>query len=232
MSWTDKKALEQINKLRDEFDVKLFIETGTFHGVNAAVQANNFKSVITCEVNLKYYQEAWVRLHKYPNVIQICQDSAHFLHTLTYFVDPLQPWIFFLDAHFYDPELAPEDRWVVLKELKALKGVKNCIIIIHDFQCNGLGHLNYAGQSLNLDLVLPALSEINPDFHFYGNTYETCDILTSDRVAAGEVANLSLDADVVNNLTYAWSKPEKTYRGLLYCTPKALDLAKFDLVSL
>lgn len=235
MSWTDKKALEQIIKLRDYYNISSFIETGTFKGVNAAVHANNFKTVITCEKIEEYYLESKKKLSSYKNIELVHDDSVHFLSELSRLIitEYISPMVFiYLDAHFYDPTLKPEDRWVVIKELQALKNLYTCVIAIHDFDCNGLGHLIYDGQNLNFELLKPYLYGVNPNFHFYGNTKETCDILTKERVAAGEIPNLILDAVTDDNLTYVWSNEIKTYRGILYCTPTALDLTKFDLTPL
>lgn len=232
MSWTDKKAIEQITKLRDYYSISTFIETGTFKGVNAAVHANNFEIVVTCEKIEEYYWEAKDKLFHFPNVYVVLANSPDFLEHINRLTSGIELIFIYLDAHFYDPSLKPEDRWVVIKELQALRGAHNCVIAIHDFDCNGLGHLTYDGQNLNFELLKPYLYGVNPNFHYYGNTKETCDILTKERVSSGEIPNLILDDVTDNNLTYAWSNETKTYRGILYCTPTALDLTKFDLTPL
>jgi hypothetical protein len=232
MSWTDKKALEQIMNLRDYYNIKIFIETGTFKGVNAAVHANNFETVLTCELMGQYYWEAKKKLFPYPNVHVILERSPIFLKRIKPFIVGVEMVFIYLDAHFYDPQLPTDERWVVIKELQSLAGLDNCVIAIHDFNCNGLGHLEYDGQDLNFQLLEPYLYDINPNFHYYGNTKEGCDILTKERVSAGEIPNLILDEVTDDNLTYAWTQESKTYRGILYCTPTQLDLTQFDLIKL
>jgi len=50
MVWIDRLATKQFLKLRDEFNIKTFIETGTFNGVNVKFYAQHFKEVLSCEV--------------------------------------------------------------------------------------------------------------------------------------------------------------------------------------
>ena len=226
MSWTDKKALEQIIKLRDYYNIDTFIETGTFKGDNAKLHANDFKKVITCEVNKEYYLEAKKKLAPYRNVECILESSFELLPKIKHFTD-LE--LIYLDAHFYDPSLPKEDRWVVVKELVSLKNTNNCVIVIHDFDNGELGHLNYDGQPMNFEFLSQYLNAVNPNFHYYTNTLETCDILTVDRIQSGEIPNLEINDTIIDNMQYVWSNPTKTYRGLLYCTPTELDLTKFDL---
>jgi hypothetical protein len=236
MSWTDKKVIEQITKLRDLYKSDYLVETGTFMGVNAAVHAHNFKYVFTCELVEEYYNKANKRLKQFSNVTTINQSSVSFLKDIVnifkavFIIYGTRP-IIYLDAHFYDPALPKEDRFVVLKELKSLEGLAESIIIIHDFKCNGLGHIVYDGQPLNFELLKDGLYGVNPNFHFYCNTKETCDIMTEDRIRSGEIPGLEPDDYTIDNIKYAWSDESKTYRGLLYCTPTELDLSNFDLVK-
>lgn len=226
MSWTDKKSLEQIIKLRDFYSIKTFIETGTFKGDNAKLHAYNFDNVITCEIVKKYYKEALEKLKNYKNVKCILKSSPEFLSEIKGFTEMS---LLYLDAHFYDSTLPKEDRWVIIKELVALKNTTNCVIIIHDFDNGELGHLNYDGQPMNFEFLEKYLYDINPNFHYYTNTKEGCDILTIDRIKAREVPNLELNETIIDNMQYVWSSDIKTYRGLLYCTPTELDLTKFEL---
>jgi hypothetical protein len=231
MSWSDVKSLQQIKKLRDHYNIKTFIETGTFHGINAMVHAVDFDKVITIEINKDYYTSALNKLQLFKNVELILGDSPQVLVTLRPRIKE-EPCVFiYLDAHFYDSSLPPKERWVILRELKALEGTPNGILAIHDFD-NGLGHLVYDGIPMDFALLKDFLYNINPGFSYYTNTKNTCDIITKDRVKAGEVLNLVLDEFTADNLDYAWSDEVKTYRGILYCTPTPLDLSNFELIEL
>ena len=233
MSWTDKKSIEQILKLRDELNISTFVETGTFKGINAKFHAQNFKEVLTCELLDEYFKMAKERLKNYKNVHIFKKSSPDFLK---WFIKEYKQQkrtdivFFYLDAHFYDPNLPPGQKWVVINELKALKGFKNCIICIHDFDCEGLGHCIYNNEPLGLPLIKEDLMEVNPNFYFYTNTKDFCEIYTKETIA--NVTGISLDEDTLDNLRYAWTSEIKAYRGILYAVPKKLDLNHFQLKEL
>ena len=221
MSWTDKAAVKHICELRDIFKVNTLVETGTFKGITAKLQSGNFKKVLTCELVKEYYDASIKKLKDNPNVSVFHMDSSEFITDFIkrYKREGRTDYIlFFLDAHFYDPQLKPEDRFVVLKELKALKDFNKAIIVVHDFD-NNLGHITYDGQPLDLELMQEDLLKVNPNFKFYTNELGSCDIVTKQEVIDGEVDGLEPDFPTLDNLEYLWATPRLTYRGLLYCTP-------------
>jgi len=215
MSWTDKQAIRVINQIRAFYKVKTFIETGTFMGIGAEVQSKNFEKVITVENNPVYWNRAKDRLRKIKNVEQVLDDSENFLFK---FASPKEPTIFYLDAHFYNPN---GPRWQVKRELEAMKGMRNAIVIIHDFD-NNLGHCVYDGERLGMNVVKEGLLGVNPNFHFYTNNLEGCDIMRPEEVK---------DPVMKDNLKYAWKTPRLTYRGILYATPTELP-DSFGLVKI
>ncbi len=230
MSWTDKKSIEQILKLRDQFNISTFIETGTFKGINARFHAQNFEEILTCESKDEYFEIAKRKLKSYNNIYVYKQSSPEFLKWFvkTYNDKGRHDIIFiYLDAHFYDPTLPPDKKWVVLNELKALEGFKNCIICIHDFDCEGLGHCIYDGEHLGWTLIGKDLMKVNPNFYLYTNAKQFCEIYNEETIA--NVPGINLDEDTLDNLKYAWSSEVKTYRGILYATPRELDLDCFQL---
>ena len=222
MSWTDKEALRTINKLRDEFGISDFIETGTYKGVNADIQSKNFNRVFTCEINPDYYIQANLRLKDRENVYIEKMDSPSFLRRIMNKLPKKTIKFIYLDAHFYDPNLPKEQRFVVLRELRALAKNNKCIICIHDFDNGKFGHITYDGQPLDFNLLQYELRDINPDFYYYTNT--ECDIVKS-----GKEIGLEDDDEMESTLKFVWSSPEKTKRGILYCIPKKLDLKKYKL---
>ena len=115
----------------------------------------------------------------------------------------------------------------MLDELRILKGMKKAIIIIHDFD-NGLGHITYDGVSLDMNLLRKDLLKVNPNFKFYTNELSSCDILTlkelDDKHFEKGMDDFTNYQDMKENLEYAWSKPEKTYRGILYCLLKKVNI--------
>ncbi len=225
MSWTDNKSISVIKYLRDKYNITSFIETGTFMGVNAQLHSNNFDWVHTCEKVMKYYLEAGERLYKSENVLQAFSTSPEYLKwTAKYYKNTM----IYLDAHFYDPEMPKgKGKFVILNELKSLKGYSGPIII-HDFD-NGLGHIVYDQISLDMNLLRSGLKRVNPKFHFYTNELSSCDIVKPNRISIKE-AGLPYDKEVLSNLKYAWKEPRLTFRGILYCLPS--KLSKKEMVEL
>jgi len=218
MSWTDKQAVVVIKYLRDKYKVKTLVETGTFKGINAELHAKNFEYVFTCEKIKEYFLAATQRLRGYTNVYLCNKDSKLFLKQ---FNEMEEPVIFYLDAHFYDAKLPKSKRFAVLDELKSIKGRKDSIIVIHDFD-NNLGHITYDGQPLNLELISKELFAVNPMFYLYTNELSSCNPVSlnyKDILDSG----LNLDEETVDNINYAWTEPRLTYRGILYCLPTKLS---------
>jgi len=225
MSWTDKIAIETIKQLRDEFNIHYFIETGTYKGINSLVQSKNFDYVFTCENNDEYFKIAEEKLKNNINVYIYKANSPDFLKMTKERIERLKNdgiIFIYLDAHFYNVNLPKDKHFVVIDELKALSNFKNCIIAIHDFWNNNFSGITYDGIKLDFNLLKKYLFNVNPNFKYYTNT--KCDIYTEETLK--EIVD---DVDATDNIKYAWSKPEKTQRGILYCVPKEIDVSKYNL---
>jgi hypothetical protein len=220
MSWTDRQSIKVINYLKDKYKIKSLVETGTFMGVNAELHAKNFEKVYTCEKVEEYYNKSLRRLGKYSNIRQYKVTSPDFLK---FFNNTDETLMFYLDAHFYDKNL--ENKFVITEELESLleRSAKS-VIAIHDFD-NGLGHINYDGQPLNLDLIGKYLE----DYNLYTNHLASCDIVKLDEI---KESNLNVDEETYGNLIYAWKEPRLTYRGILYCLPDKLSKKEMDKLGL
>lgn len=230
MCWTDKIATEQILKLRDEFLITTAIATGTFYGADVELYAQYFKEVYSMDIEPKYWEIASAKLANYRNVTLALMPSWEF-------IVKFRDWYelrnrndivyFYLDAHFYDPDLAPEDKWVVVRELKALKDFRNCVICLHDFDNGELGHLIYDGEPLGWNVISEHIRKVNPDFYYYTNTKEWCDIYNEETV---KELPLTVDEYVLDGIRYANRSDEKRYRGILYAIPYKLNLAEYKLM--
>ena len=229
MSWTDNKAIKQMKLLRDEFQFEHLIETGSFKGINAELYNYYFGCVTTIESNYENYKIVANWIAQFPSVHAVYGFSCEYLNFCRiYHPTYLTNSVFYLDAHFYNPDALKEDRWVVVKELKALKGVGGCIIIIHDFKCSGLGHLIYGGEALDWGVVNKYLYEVNSNFHYYVNTREHCDINTEETV---HNLPITVNEDVIDAIRFVNSSDVKRCRGILYAVPRELDLATYDLIE-
>lgn len=231
MSWTDRGALRTIWYLANKYDSQGFIETGTYKGTNILVHVNKFPYVAGCEIKKEYFKIACLRTQSmlfekdkmgwnfFTNIYLHNTTSPKFLkNRVKNKLDGRTP-IFYLDAHFYDKKLPKNKRFVIKEELKAMRGIGECCIVVHDF-CNGLGSIRYDEVDLDMKMLKPLLLKINPKFQFYTNTLEGCDIVqTPDDV---QQLGLTWDKEMRTTLEFVWSKPVKTYRGLLYALPSKL----------
>jgi hypothetical protein len=224
-SWTDKIALETVKKLRDEFKIRYYIETGTFKGINAKVQSKVFDYIFTCEIVDEYINVATQKLDRDYNVYMYKASSPNFLSMIKEKHERLTPneiLFIYLDAHFYDPTLPADKRFVVIDELKSLKNTKNAIICIHDFWNDQFTGITYDNIKLDFNLLKHYLFEVNPNFKYYTNT--KCDVYNKETIK-----ELIDDVDADGNIEYANTSIAKRDRGILYCIPKELDLTKYDL---
>lgn len=229
--WYDRFAIETTLKIRDQFNITTYIETGTFKGLNILFHSYNFRDVYGIEVNQVYSKASSERVKDRGNVIVLNMSSDKFLKQYTDLCRKTnrQDILFiYLDAHFYNPGArTKEERWIVINELKSLVGFNNCVIAIHDFDCNGLGHLIYDGEHLNFDLIKNYLHKINPDFHFYCNNKELCRPHTEKTII--NIEGIETDKDTLETIQYHEMR-KLQYRGILYCLPDELDLSQVKVV--
>jgi len=230
MCWIDKESTRQILRIRDKYNSSTFIETGTFVGINVRLYSFYWDEVLSCDICDEYLEIARKYNSDRSNVFIKKQSSYNFLKNFVkeYKKQKREDVVFiFLDAHFYDPDLSPEEKWVVVNELKALKGFKNCVICIHDFDCSGLGHCCYDGQPLGFPLVLEGIRKINPNFYLYVNTKEYCDIYNEKTIKNAK--EFIINDVILDSVKHTNSCDRLTYRGFLYCTPTELNLDNFKL---
>ena len=233
--WLDRGSCGITEQLRDHFKIHTFIETGTYRGVNLKFWSYRFDTVIGVDLHRRYFRETSRKLNGRINAEIVCEDSFKFLEDFAYkyYQDERQDIILiYLDAHFYvqGGQKMKEERWVVLRELQSLVGCKNCVLVIHDFNCgDGLHGLVYDGEPLNFELVKDYLTEVNSNFSYYTNLREHCNPHTEESIIGVE----GLDPDFTTLETIRFHSTDRLkYRGILYCTPKPLDLSQFKLKEL
>jgi len=228
MSWHDKQSIEQILKLKDKYKMSTFVETGVFKGVNVRLHSFYWDVVRSCDISKEHISIAKEYVSDRDNVFIEKSNSADFLRNFVdkYNRDGRSDIVFiYLDAHFYNSIVS--ERWVVLKELASLKGFKNCVIVMHDFDCCGLGHLCYDGEHFGFPLILDSIRAVNPDIHMYVNTKDMCEIYDEETIL--ERKELIINENVLDNVRFTNSCDRLKYRGILYCTPTELDLEVFNL---
>lgn len=80
-----------------EFNLRIFIETGTYKGDMTAAAASVFNKVYSIEIFQPFYEKALARFSGNPKVKIIKGDSAEVLKQLL--KDIAEPALFWLDAH-------------------------------------------------------------------------------------------------------------------------------------
>lgn len=162
----EKKFLE----LKDKFEIKTIVETGTCLGSSTIFFAKNFEKVITIESNLEYQSIAIARCQKegINNVEFLLGDSSKIL------LDSLtklgtETVMFFLDAHW-------GDNCPLIAELQQIeKSEVMPVIAIHDFFTGDqrLGFDSIHGQRFEYDWILPVVSTLG-NFNAQYNTFDKC----------------------------------------------------------
>ena len=122
------KAYE-VCTLINEIDASVIVETGSNTGDTTEFLAKLYptKRIITCDININYFNFAKARLEKYKNVEVYNMDSVYLIQNIKY---PKQT-LFYLDAHENGIELPLEYE---------IKSIKHGIIAIDDFNINAPGY--------------------------------------------------------------------------------------------
>ena len=110
---------ELILQLRSEYDLKEFIETGTYYGNTAVWAASHFDNVTTIEYSRKIFEKAVARHSSIQNINFIFGDSRSALKTI---VPKLtRPVIFWLDSHWSGGETyGKNDECPLIGEIQAI----------------------------------------------------------------------------------------------------------------
>jgi hypothetical protein len=123
---------EFVLKLRDDFQIHDFVETGTYLGVTARWASRNFPQVYTVEASKDLWERA-VKSHAgMANIEFLHGDSRTALAGLLPRL--ISPTIFWLDAHWSaGVTFGKEDQCPLLGELDALRSIlKNAFVLIDD----------------------------------------------------------------------------------------------------
>lgn len=123
------------------FGPRIFVETGTFRGNQAALALLQFDHVYTIELDLELYNHCKRRFHGEPRITLLHGDSADLLPVICTAV--LEPCVFYLDAHWYGK--GPETPLPLLKELRAIgsRSYKD-VVVIDDMRL--MGKKSWSGE--------------------------------------------------------------------------------------
>jgi hypothetical protein len=156
----------ELIKLRDKFDLKNCVETGTQYGVTSLELRSIFKgSVVTIEADENYYREAASKLLG-EKIVPLFGMSEVVLKS-TRLPDDI---LYYLDAHGCEIGACP-----LKKELEIIASKKhlNVCIAIHDFKNPNHPEFGYDTYDYELyyEEIEPYLKKIYPDgFEYYYNS--------------------------------------------------------------
>ena len=139
----DPNLYRLIKKLRDEFQLRQFVETGTYEGETALAMSLLFDRVFTCDA------KDWPRPADFyfaDNLVYETRSSPDFLRA--HLPRIRKRSLFFLDAHW-------GAYWPLLDELKIIfTECEKPVVVIDDFDAgNGLCFDAYGDQKLNFDYI-------------------------------------------------------------------------------
>ena len=173
----DTFVCEEFLKLKEKFNIKTAIETGSCLYSTTKWLGNNFDSVFTAEINEEFAKWGRHKVEAMPNVHTYISDSVEFIKGLKRALDIHGNAIFFLDAHWGD--FCP-----LLAELAAIADGKfhsifnNPVIAIHDFKVPNepnLGYDSIHGQPFDFEWIKPSLEAIYgvDGYEYYYNSDAT-----------------------------------------------------------
>lgn len=117
--------------LRDEHDLKWFVETGSYLGFTTRWAAENFGNVISIEIDPHYFRRVLKRCPNYDNLLLIKGDSGEILEEVLGIVEG--PALIWLDAHCSPAHVGGTNP--LLKEIQAINvDGRTHVILIDDFR--------------------------------------------------------------------------------------------------
>ncbi len=153
-------------RLKEQFNISCFVESGTCEGETAYWAASKFKHVITMELSESLYEQADERLRILSNVNLIFGDSRIALKEIV--PNLKDPALFWLDAHWSGGETyGQNDECPILSELEIINGGKTQHFLLIDdarlFLCPPPG-VHQTNQ-------WPTITEIIEKFMLKNNNY-------------------------------------------------------------
>ncbi len=119
-----------VARLRREFRINYFFETGTSKGDATELAAIMFDKVFTCDVDADAIHAASTRLADYPNVQIKYMPSPDFIRLVKRQLD--QPIMYWLDAHWCGAATKPPKECPLLEELAEIGGLNGHSVLLID----------------------------------------------------------------------------------------------------
>jgi len=116
---------ELMLQLKDGYELRDFIETGTYYGSTVVWAASHFDNVITIEYSREIYEETVARHGKIQNINFIFGNSRYALKTIIPKLN--HPAIFWLDSHWSGGKTyGKDDECPLIEEIRAINMSNKC----------------------------------------------------------------------------------------------------------
>lgn len=119
-----------VAKLRREFRINYFFETGTAKGDATELAAIMFDKVFTCDIDPEAIHVTSLRLADYDNVQIKYMPSPDFIRLVKRQLD--QPIMWWLDAHWCGGPIKPQKECPLLEELEAIGSLNGHSVLLVD----------------------------------------------------------------------------------------------------
>lgn len=196
-----------LEKLKELFNAKIFIESGTYYGDSAAIAAEIFEEVHTIELSDFLFKKACERFANRENIKIYHGDSAQMISRILL---PIQKRIlFWLDGHWSCGATARGSVNTPIKEeLLAIKesGLKNSIILIDDIRLfqkseKDVHDTPFEGYP-DLSNVIDLIHSMNNDYRCYvlGDiliAFTDKNIHVSPLIEALTISRIDKDSDLI-----------------------------------
>ncbi len=163
---------EFLREIAARFDIKAFVETGTYFGETTAAAAKIFDQVYTIELSPELARQATVRLAPFPNVQVIEGDSSK---ALAHILPKLRGRaLFWLDGHYSEGNTARGEggNTPIIEELRAIQdaGIKDAIILVDDLHL--FQKVTYQGSDAPSIYGYPDIHQLRQTIWELGENYQ------------------------------------------------------------
>jgi len=156
----DTHLEDKFLEIKQTWDIKTVIETGTYYADTTKWLAKNFDQVYTCEIHEPTYAIAVEQLEGITNVYHELKPSQQFLGEALAKAEGQV--LVFLDAHWFENPL--------LKEIEIIgESGKRPVLVIHDFKVPGksFGYDEYPGIVYDWNYVKDAVAKAYDDKYWH-----------------------------------------------------------------
>ena len=154
-----------LRRVQQEYQLKIFVETGTFEGGTVLYLAPYFDHLVSIEISAQYVRAAQHLVASHKNVEILQGDSAEILPIALEGLET--PAFFWLDGHYSGDQTGGVGiTHPLARELEhiAATGISDHVVVIDDMS-------DFSGEraEIYLDEIIAKVRKINPNFVIYSD---------------------------------------------------------------